>query len=261
MTYQDKNKYCAVDIEKCDTFDFMANVMELPVLHPGGFKATNEMANLCDINKDTKVLDIACAKGTNDCYLVEKFGCSVVGIDLDENLINQAKDLAKKKGLEDKLTFKVANAENIPLPDNEFDVVIFQAVLIMVSNQEKAIKEAIRVTKPHGYVGILEITWKEQPPKEFFKEAENICGFFQNAKTFDNWRKLIFGSGLTEIASKSYDMECPCGLSDLGLLKAIKIFCKQLFNKKIRDRMNELDNFVEKAKKEYFGYGIYVGKK
>ena len=106
-TLKDTNKCCAVDIEKCDTFDFMANVIGLPVLHPGGLKATDEMAKLCNINKDTRVLDIACARGANDVYLAERFGCSVTGIDFDENLINEAKELAKKKGLEDKLTFKV----------------------------------------------------------------------------------------------------------------------------------------------------------
>jgi len=133
MTNQSNNKCCTVNIEKCDTFDFMANVIGLPVLHPGGFKATDEMANLCNINKDTKVLDIACGKGTNDCYLVERFGCSVTGIDLDENLIKQAKELAKKKRLPDKLTFKVANAEKLPFSDNEFDVSIFQERLYFYS--------------------------------------------------------------------------------------------------------------------------------
>ncbi|MCS4540750.1 MAG: class I SAM-dependent methyltransferase [Euryarchaeota archaeon] len=90
---KDTNKCCPVDIKKCDTFDFMANVIGLPVLHPGGFKATEKMANLCNINKDTRVLDIACGKGTNNCYLTEKFGCSITGIDFDENLIKQAKRL------------------------------------------------------------------------------------------------------------------------------------------------------------------------
>jgi ubiquinone/menaquinone biosynthesis C-methylase UbiE len=255
------NKCCTIDIEKCDAFDFMANIIGLPILHPGGLKSTEEMANLCNINENTKVLDIACGKGTNDYYLTKRFKCSVVGIDIDENLIKQARELAKKKKLENKLTFEVANAESLPFPDNEFDVTIFQAVLIMVNDQEKAIREAIRVTKPNGYIGILELTWKKQPPKEFFEEAESICKFFKNAKISDNWRKLIFNYGLREVKSKTYEMECPCNLRELGILRAIKIFCKQLFNTKIRKRMNELDNFIEKNEEEYFGYGIYVGQK
>ncbi len=257
-----QNTCCPVDIEKCDTFDFMANVIGLPVLHPGGLKSTEKMANLCNIEENTKVLNIDCARGTNDYYLAKRFGCSVVGIDIDKNLVNQAKKLAKKKGLEDKLTFKVANAEALPFSDNEFDVVIFQAVLIMVGNQEKAIREAIRVVKPNGYVGILELTWKKQPSKEFLKDAETIfCKFFQNAKTSDNWRSLIFNSGLREVVSKTHEMECPCNLRELGIMKAIKIFYKQLSNPKIRKRMNELDNFMKKNEEEYFGYGIYVGQK
>lgn len=232
----------------------------MPVLHPGGVRATEKMANLCNINKDTKVLDIACARGANDCYLTERFGCSVTGIDIDEDLVNQARRLAKKKGLEDRLTFKLADAKDLPFPDSEFDVSIFQAVLIMVGDQEKALREAIRVTRPQGYIGVLELTWKRQPPGEFFEEARNICRFFQNAKTSDDWEKLILNSGLKEVKSQTYEMECPCGLRELGALKAVEIFSKQLFSPKTRKRMNEIDGFI-KRNNEYFGYGIYVGRR
>jgi cyclopropane fatty-acyl-phospholipid synthase-like methyltransferase len=72
----------------------------MTVLHPGGFEATDRLAKLCHINRDTRVLDIACGKGTSAVYLAKKYGCKVEGIDSDKNLITQARNLAKRKGLE-----------------------------------------------------------------------------------------------------------------------------------------------------------------
>jgi len=53
MTNQNTNRRCAVDIDKCDIFDFMANVVGKTVLHPGGYKATEKLAELCHINTHT----------------------------------------------------------------------------------------------------------------------------------------------------------------------------------------------------------------
>jgi len=61
-------------------------------------------------------------------------------------LIAQAVGLAKKKGSEDKVNFRVADAMNLPYPDNEFDVAFSQAILVLLPDKNKAIKEALRVT-------------------------------------------------------------------------------------------------------------------
>jgi len=44
------------------------------------------------------------------------------------NLISQAKQLAKKKGLEYYVSFQVADALKLPFPNNEFDVAVSQAM-------------------------------------------------------------------------------------------------------------------------------------
>ncbi|MFH1562740.1 MAG: class I SAM-dependent methyltransferase [Nitrospirota bacterium] len=262
-----QNKCCPDNIEtsnmeKCDIFHFMANVVGLTVLHPGGFKATDELAELCKISKDTHILDIACGKGTSAYYFAKKFGCQVTGFDISEDLINQAKKLAERKGFEAKLNFKVANAENLPFSDNSFDVSIFQAVLILVENKKQAIKEAVRVTKPGGYIGFLEMTWQKQPTESFLKEAaEKMCPIcIGNIRTYEGWKELIFNQGLKEVITKKYKMRNPNLIKDEGISNAVKVMSKWLFNPRIRNRMNEVDNLFEKYS-EYFGYGIYVGQK
>ncbi len=262
-------KECAEDskcsIEQCDVFDFMANHVGLTVIHPGGFEATHKLLDLCHIDKDSKVLDIGCGKGTTSVFLAQKYGCNVVGLDLSEDLLRQAQALAKRKGLEHKIGFQIGNALNIPFGDSEFDRAFGQAMLILVGDKKNAIQEALRVTKPGGYVGWLELSWKKQPTKEFLDGVSNvICAYCMlGVETFENWKKLFNEAGVKELQTLAYSQEfhgMRGMLTDEGLANTGKIMFKYLTNSSIRKRMNIIDTFFQEHD-DYFGYGIYVGKK
>ncbi len=83
-------------ITKCDIFEFMAKFVGLSVLHPGGFAATEKLLGLCQIDKDKRVLDIACGKGTTSILIAKKFGCKVIGVDISPELIEEAKSWQEK---------------------------------------------------------------------------------------------------------------------------------------------------------------------
>ena len=252
-------------IEQCDIFDFMANFVGLTVIHPGGLKATHRLLESCHVDEHSKVLDIGCGKGTTSVLIAEKYGCNVVGLDLSEDLLNQATKLAKRRGLEDKVSFKIGDALNMPFADNEFDLAIGQAVLILVSDKKKAIQEALRVTEPRGTVGWLELSWKKQPTKEFLEGVSNvICAYCMlGVETFEDWKQLFEGAGVKELQTSAYSQEFQGMrgmLADEGLANASKIMFKYLTNSRVRRRMKTLDKFFGEHD-EYFGYGIYVGKK
>ena len=89
-------KQCECTLEACDIFDFMANHVGMTVIHPGGFDATRKLAESCHLDNQTRVVDIACGKGTSAVYLAERYGFEVVGIDISvEGLINTGKVMFK----------------------------------------------------------------------------------------------------------------------------------------------------------------------
>lgn len=137
-------------IEKCDIFDFMSNYVGLTVLHPGGFNATHKLANSCQIDNNSRVVDIACGKGTSAVYLAQKYGCQVIGIDISEDSVAHAADLARRKGLESKVSFRVGNALNMPFMDNEFDVAVSQAILVLVNDKKRPFKKPFVSPKQEG---------------------------------------------------------------------------------------------------------------
>lgn len=252
-------------IEKCDIFDFMAKYVGLSVLHPGGFQATKKLAQACMIGRNTKVLDIACGKGTSAIFLAREFGCQVEGMDISEDLIQSARRFAARAGVAERVSFRVGDALHLSYPDNEYDVAISQAMLILISDKKKAVQEAKRVVKPGGYAGWLELSWKKQPPKEFMDAvSDEICAYcMTNVLSFENWEILFKDAGFShlEIIRSSMEMTGMKGMiRDERLGNVIKVMTKYLFNSGVRKRMNNLNAFMN-ANPEYFGYGIYIAKK
>jgi SAM-dependent methyltransferase len=87
-------------------------------------------------------------------------GGEVVGVDLEEKLLETARRLARKEGLGDAARFEVGNVYDLGSEDNTFDVAMVQVVLCHLSEPEKALDELIRVTKRGGCVAIFDnATW------------------------------------------------------------------------------------------------------
>ncbi len=250
-------------IEKCDIFDFMAQHVGLSILHPGGLSATAELAKQCNITETTKVLDNACGKGTTAIYLAKKFGCEVIGIDISEKLITEAKHLAQRKNVSDKVIFQVADAMNLPFSDNEFDVAVSQAMLVLVDDKKETIKEALRVIKPGGKAGWVELSWKKKPTTDFLDKVSNeICAYcMANVHTYEGWKSLFSEAAFKKIEVLQYSMDFQgmAGmLRDEGFANSLKVMLRYLTNSRIRNRMVSLNTFF-KSHPEYFGYGIYIG--
>ncbi|USS40646.1 class I SAM-dependent methyltransferase [Thermococcus aggregans] len=168
----------------------------LEIIHPGGLEITKELAELCGVNEKSKVLDVACGTGESACFLAETFGCEVVGVDASPIMIEKAKKKAKERGLEGKTTFILADAHKLPFPDNTFDVVISECTLCLL-NKEVALREMVRVVKPNGRVGIHDVAWKENTPKELKLKLKEIEG--EEPETIEGWKRLFEKVGLVDI--------------------------------------------------------------
>jgi ubiquinone/menaquinone biosynthesis C-methylase UbiE len=259
----EENSTCT--IENCDIFDFMANYVGLSVLHPGGLKATEKLASDLRINKNTKIIDIACGKGTTAIFLAQNYKCQVVGVDISADLIEYAKKLAREKGLDKLVSFQVGDAQNLPFADGEFDTAISQAMLILVENKIKAIQEAVRVIKPGGLAGWIELSWKQPPNDQFMHDVtDELCAYcMENVSTFDDWEKIFRDAGVMTIEIQKNSMEfngMKGMISDEGFRNSMNVMLSYIGNSRIRNRMKKLSNFIL-SNPQYFGYGIYICKK
>lgn len=95
-----------------------------------------------------EVLEYGCGTGSYSFFLAS-LGARVVGIDISNVGISQAREEAKKRGLADKTKFFVMDAEATTFPDNTFDVICVSGVLHHL-DRAKAFKEMARLLKPAG---------------------------------------------------------------------------------------------------------------
>jgi len=96
--------------------------------------------------KRKKILDVGCGIGT---YLraFKRFTGELYGIEIDEKRVEEAKKITPN--------IFVAPAESLPFEDATLDVVFSHEVLEHVDNDQRVIKEAVRVLKPGGHLVIF----------------------------------------------------------------------------------------------------------
>ncbi|MCS7177282.1 MAG: class I SAM-dependent methyltransferase [Candidatus Kapabacteria bacterium] len=99
-----------------------------------------------------RVLEIGCGLGT-DLLQFARGGATVTGIDLSPQSVELARQHFELRGQEG--TFLVADVEQLPFPDNTFDVVYSFGVLHHTPNIQHALAEIYRVLVPGGEVILM----------------------------------------------------------------------------------------------------------
>ena len=111
------------EIECLGYYDFMG-YMGVPFFNIGGAASMDRLAELCHVTGNAEVLDVGCGTGGNACYLANKYGCKVVGVDMAEHMVEEARGRADELGLTERVSFKVGDAYGLEFPDDSFDAVV-----------------------------------------------------------------------------------------------------------------------------------------
>jgi ubiquinone/menaquinone biosynthesis C-methylase UbiE len=108
-----------------------------------------------DLRSGQRVLDVAAGNGNATLAAARRFA-DVVSTDYVGELLERGRERADA----DRLTvaFQEADAENLPFPENSFDVVLSTFGVMFTPNQEKAAQEMLRVCKPGGRIGLANWT-------------------------------------------------------------------------------------------------------
>ncbi|MBL1140649.1 MAG: class I SAM-dependent methyltransferase [Proteobacteria bacterium] len=97
-----------------------------------------------------KILDIGCGNARDIAYILEQ-GAEIIGIDISEGMILEAKKDLEKLGYKN-VTLEVGDATNLAYADNQFDKVLCSEVIEHIPNADKALNEMWRILKPGGHL-------------------------------------------------------------------------------------------------------------
>jgi len=251
-------------------FDFAAEVGLTK--HLGGIEATESLVEQCHIEEGKYVLDVGCGAGATPVQLVKRHACRVVGVDISRRMIERAEEMARREGVGDKIEFRVADAQDLPFDRDLFDAVITESVAAFPEDKQRAVNEFARVTKPGGYVGLNESTWlKTPPPPDVVAWASQEVGAHVRPLSREEWAGLLESAGLKDLGVSIYPInardEAGGIVQRYGCLGMLRVSWRML---RLYARNPAYRGFVKRVRQggvvpgnlqEYFGYGLYVGRK
>ena len=113
------------------------------------------LVEACGIAPGQHVLDVAAGTG-NTAIRAAQLGAEVVASDLTPENFEAGRREAAAQGV--KLEWMEADAEALPFPDEEFDVVTSSFGAIFAPNHQAVANEMVRVCRAGGTIGILAFT-------------------------------------------------------------------------------------------------------
>jgi ubiquinone/menaquinone biosynthesis C-methylase UbiE len=171
-----------------------------------------EYLDIMQVDSARSVLDMGCGTGVASRALLRRsaFTGSVTGIDLSPYLVEVADRLAREEGFGGRVAFRAGDTRSLDLPTAGFDAVIAHTLVSHVDDPVAVIKEAARVVRPGGLVGIFDGDYASvtfgHPDAAQAKVADEaiINAMITSPRVMRQMPRLLRSAGLLLVASRSY---------------------------------------------------------
>jgi tocopherol O-methyltransferase len=157
-------------------------------------------------------VDVGCGIGGSSRHIAAKYGSSGKGITLSPVQAARANALTAEQGLDQRVSFQVADALQMPFSDGEFDLAWSMESGEHMPDKQKFVNELVRVTAPGGRIII--VTWchrvleegeKALPDREQ-KLLDRICDAYYLPAwcSIAEYERLMQESGMQDIRTEDW---------------------------------------------------------
>jgi SAM-dependent methyltransferase len=174
---------------------------------PGGLDSVLRFVDDTALTDDDDVLEIGTSTGFTAIELARLIGCSVTGIDLNEESLAEARDRAETLGVSDTVTFERADATDLPYPEESFDVVCIGNVTAYVGDREAAVAEAERVLMPGGFFVAIPMYYHRDPSPDLLDAVGSAVGADIERTDKEYWLDLFEAGDLRRRAVSDFEFE------------------------------------------------------
>jgi SAM-dependent methyltransferase len=126
---------------------------------------------LLDLQPGQRALDVGCGPGVLTAQLASRLGAAhVVAIDPSTPFVAATRDRVPDVGVHE------GSAEDLPFPDDDFDLALAQLVVHFMSDPVVGLAEMARVTRPGGLVGasVWDHAGNRGPLTTFWSAARDV---------------------------------------------------------------------------------------
>jgi len=215
------------------------------------------MASKLNLNTNIKLLDLGSGYGGAARYLAKNFGFQVTCLNLSKNQNERNRGLNKKHDLDNLITVVEGNFEDIPFPEDSFDIVWSQDAIVHSANRELVVQEAVRVLNDSGEFIFTDLMQTNDCPKSILKpvldriqlDSLGSFGFY-----VEQGRK--FGVKKTEVQDLSEHLtthyQRVMEETQDRYVEMVEACGKEYIDKMIQG----LKHWVEAGKNDYLSWGI-----
>tara|TARA_R110002050_G_scaffold300786_1_gene472710 strand:+ start:51661 stop:52284 length:624 start_codon:yes stop_codon:yes gene_type:complete len=142
-------------------------------------------------NNQLHILDAGCGMGRN-LWMLAKLGHTLIGIDQNEIAIKSLNNEINRLKMDQNISARVGELDNLPFTDKEFDFVICNAVLHFakdVSQFELWFAEIVRVVKPQGVVFLRFVSSHTMDDSKSWNQVVNLPDGSTRFVVNESWLK------------------------------------------------------------------------
>jgi len=152
------------------------------------------------IREGDVVLDLGSGAGIDAFVARQSVGETgrVIGVDMTEAMVARARSNAARLGFGN-VEFRLGDIEQLPVEDDEVDVVISNCVLNLVPDKAKAFAETLRVLKPGGHFCVSDVIATGALPEGIRKAAALYVGCVAGAMPEIDYLAVIRAAGFGDV--------------------------------------------------------------
>ena len=196
--------------------------------HVGGRQATVAFAGQFGLRPGMRLLDVGCGLGGAARYFAHEHGCRVTGIDLSPEYVNVTNALARRVGLEGRVSCELGSALALPFEPGSFDGAYMFHVGMNIEHKARLFAEVRRVLAPSGLFGIYDVMrlaagelsfpvpWASGPESSFVSDAATYRRLLE-AEGFEVLKERSRREFALEIFAQMRAKGAPAGPAPLGL--------------------------------------------
>lgn len=162
------------------------------------------LAALLDGKKDSRVLDLGCGAGHVSFAVAPRVG-AVIAYDLSTEMLGVVAGEAQARGLAN-LSTRQGVVERLPFDDAAFDAVVSRYSAHHWRDVEGGLREAARVLKPGGTLGLVDTLAPGAPLFDTYLQAVELLRDPSHVRDYSlaQWQAALARAGLMPSAARCY---------------------------------------------------------
>lgn len=169
----------------------------IPAAAVESFAGVGYFFDLADLKNGEEVLDLGSGSGMDVFFAALQVGATgrVAGVDMTSEQLAKAERLRAEGGFE-QVAFTEGRIEDLPFPEESFDVVISNGVINLAPDKGRVFAETARVLRPGGRLVIADIIAEVELTPQIVANTDLWASCIGGAAQQDAYQEAIEGSGL-----------------------------------------------------------------